>query len=82
VLGAVVEIPTLEKPFRVRIPAGATSGQTFRLPGRGLPKPGGGRGDLLACLRVITPEHPTEAEKQLYLQLARQSRFNARRGLG
>jgi curved DNA-binding protein len=82
VLGAVVEIPTLEKPFRVRIPAGATSGQTFRLPGRGLPKPDGGRGDLLACLRVITPEHPTEAEKQLYLQLARLSRFNARRGFG
>jgi curved DNA-binding protein len=82
VLGAVVEIPTLEKPFRVRIPAGATSGQTFRLPARGLPKPDGGRGDLLACLRVITPEHPTEAEKQLYLQLARQSRFNARRGFG
>jgi curved DNA-binding protein len=82
VLGAVVEIPTLEKPFRVRIPVGATSGQTFRLPGRGLPKPDGGRGDLLACLRVITPEHPTETEKQLYLQLARQSRFNARRGFG
>lgn len=82
VLGAVVEIPTLEKRFRVRVPAGATSGQTFRLPGRGLPKPDGGRGDLLACLRVITPEHPTEAEKQLYLQLARQSRFNARRGFG
>jgi curved DNA-binding protein len=82
VLGAVVEIPTLEKPFRVRIPAGATSGQTFRLPARGLPKPDGGRGDLLACLRVITPEHPTETEKQLYLQLARQSRFNPRRGFG
>jgi curved DNA-binding protein len=82
VLGAVVEIPTLEKPFKVRVPAGATSGQTFRLPGRGLPKPDGGRGDLLACLRVITPEHPTEAEKQAYLQLARLSRFNARRGFG
>jgi len=79
VLGAVVEIPTLEKPFKVRVPAGATSGQTFRLPGRGLPGPDG-RGDLLACLRVITPEHPTEAEKQAYLQLARLSRFNARRG--
>jgi curved DNA-binding protein len=82
VLGAVVEIPTLDKPFRVRVPAGAVSGQTFRLPGRGLPKPDGGRGDLLACLRVITPEHPSDAEKQLYLQLARQSRFNPRRGFG
>jgi curved DNA-binding protein len=83
VLGAVLEIPTLDgKPFRVHVPAGATSGQTFRLPGRGLPKQGGRRGDLLACLRIITPEHPTESEKQLYLQLSRQSRFNARRGFG
>jgi len=83
VLGAVVEIPTLEgKPFKVHVPAGATSGQTFRLPGRGLPKPDRHRGDLLACLRVLTPEHPSDAEKQLYLQLARQSRFNARRGFG
>ncbi len=82
VLGAVVDIPTLEKPFRIHVPAGATSGKTFRLPGRGLPKPDGGRGDLLACLRIITPEFPTESEKQLYLQLARGSRFNARRGFG
>lgn len=82
VLGAVVDIPTLEKPFRIHVPAGATSGKTFRLPGRGLPKPDGGRGDLLACLRILTPEFPTEAEKQLYLQLARGSRFNARRGFG
>jgi len=82
VLGAVVDIPTLEKPFRIHVPAGATSGQTFRLPGRGLPRPDGGRTDLLACLRIITPEFPTETEKQLYLQLARVSRFNARRGFG
>ncbi len=82
VLGAVVDIPTLEKPFRIHVPAGATSGQTFRLPGRGLPKPDRGRGDLLACLRIITPQFPTEAEKQLYLQLARTSRFNPRRGFG
>lgn len=82
VLGAIIEIPTLDKPFRVHVPAGATSGQTFRLPGRGLPRVDGGRGDLLACLRVTTPETPTEQERQLYLQLARASRFNPRRGFG
>jgi len=82
VLGAVVDIPTLEKPFRIHVPAGTTSGQTFRLPGRGLPRADGGRGDLLACLRILTPEFPTETEKQLYLQLARISRFNPRRGFG
>lgn len=82
VLGAIIDIPTLDKPFRVHVPAGATSGQTFRLPGRGLPRADGGRTDLLACLRVITPETPTEQERQLYLQLARASRFNPRRGFG
>lgn len=82
VLGAVLEIPTLEKPFRVHVPAGATSGQTFRLKGRGLPRPDGARGDLLACLRIVTPDVPTEIERQLYLQLSRASRFNPRRGFG
>ncbi len=82
VLGAVLDIPTLEKPFRVHVPAGSTSGQTFRLKGRGLPKPDGARGDLLACLRVATPDVPTEIERQLYLQLSRASRFNPRRGFG
>jgi curved DNA-binding protein len=82
VLGAVLEIPTLDKPFRVHVPAGATSGQTFRLKGRGLPKPDGTRGDLLACLRIVTPAIPTDVERQLYLQLSRSSRFNPRRAFG
>jgi curved DNA-binding protein len=82
VLGAVLEIPTLEKPFRVHVPAGSTSGQTFRLRARGLPKPDGARGDLLACLRIVTPDIPNEVERQLYLQLSRASRFNPRRGFG
>jgi hypothetical protein len=47
-----------------------------------LPKPDGTRGDLLACLRVATPDVPTEIERQLYLQLSRASRFNPRRGFG
>lgn len=82
VLGAILEIPTLETPLRVHAPAGSTSGQTFRLKGRGLPKPHGTRGDLLACLRVVTPEAPTESERQLYLQLSRVSPLSPRRNLG
>lgn len=79
VLGIEVDVPTLEKPHRVRLPPGVTSGKTLRLPGRGLPKAEGGRGDLLASVRVMTPERPSETERQCYLQLARVSRFNPRR---
>jgi curved DNA-binding protein len=82
VLGAIVQLPTLDAPLKVRVPAGTTSGQTFRLPGRGLRKMSGGRGDLLACLRIVTPQFPTEVEKLVYLQLSRISRFNPRRGFG
>lgn len=81
VLGAILELPTMEEPCRVHVPAGTTSGQTFRLPGRGLARASGGRGDLLACLRIVTPQFPSEAEKQLYLQLSQISRFSPRRGL-
>ena len=34
-------------PLRVPIPAGIARGEILRLPGEGLPKPRGGRGDLL-----------------------------------
>lgn len=78
VLGAIVEMPTLEKPFRVHIPAGSTAGQIFRLKGRGLPDAKRGRGDLLVCLRIVTPRVPTELEKNLYRQLSLAARFNPR----
>ena len=35
---------------RVTIPAGVTRGAVLRVPGEGLPKPRGGRGDLLVRL--------------------------------
>jgi len=34
-------------PLRVHIPAGVARGETIRIPGEGMPKPRGGRGDLL-----------------------------------
>ncbi|MCC7080340.1 MAG: DnaJ domain-containing protein [Burkholderiales bacterium] len=77
-LGAAVEIPTLDAKVKVRIPPGSQSGQRLRLAGRGLPKPGGGCGDLLAQLKIVTPAALTEREKTLYEQLAAASEFNPR----
>ncbi len=36
-LGDSVEVPTLEKPVELKIPAGTQSGTTFRLKGQGMP---------------------------------------------
>lgn len=81
VLGASVEIPTLEGKVRLKIPAGARAGQQFRLGGRGLPRPRGGAGDLYAVLQIATPSAMSPRERELYEDLARESTFNPRANL-
>jgi DnaJ-class molecular chaperone len=53
-------------------------GQKLRLAGKGLPKPGGGAGDLYALLSIAVPATLTEAEQKLYEQLRETSRFDPR----
>lgn len=65
VLGATVEIPTPEGPVNLKIPAGTESGKLLRVKGRGAPKlKGGGKGDLLARVKVTVPSKLTKAEKE------------------
>ncbi len=80
-LGAQVEIPTLEGRVNLTIPAGSQSGQRLRLGGKGLPRPGGGAGDLYALLAIAVPATLSEREKKLYEELRAASRFDPRRKL-
>jgi molecular chaperone DnaJ len=64
-LGAQIEVPTLGSPVTVKVPAGSRSGRTLRVKGRGVPRPGGGKGDLLAKIEVEVPQKLTRREKQL-----------------
>ena len=70
VLGTKVSVPTLEEPVTVKIPAGTESGKVFRVRGRGIPKPKGGRGDLLATVRVHVPKKISKEERALIEKLA------------
>ena len=81
-LGAQVEVPTLEGRVQMKVPPGAKTGQKMRLAGKGLPKPGGGAGDLYVVLGVAVPASLTEREKQLYEELRKTSRFNPRARFG
>jgi curved DNA-binding protein len=69
-LGGEADVETPTGPVRVRIPAGSSSGRKIRLRGRGLSQSGGGKGDLLAEIRIVVPEQLTDRERELYEQLA------------
>ena len=78
VLGTTVQVPTLEEGVTVRIPPGSTDGRKLRVRGHGLPRQGGGRGDLFVVLNIETPTDLTDEEREAWEQLARVSRFNPR----
>ena len=78
-LGATVPVPTLTGTARVKVPAGSSSGRRLRLRGRGLPKQGGGHGDLHAIVKITVPKHPSDQERELLEKLAEVSDFDPRK---
>jgi curved DNA-binding protein len=77
-LGATIEIPTLAGPVTLKVPAGTSAGRKLRLSGRGLPRPGGGAGDLFAVAQIVVPGELSERERELYGQLAESSPHDPR----
>ena len=78
VLGGEIEIPALDGRVKVSVKPGARGGQKLRLAGKGLPTRKGGAGDLYGVLQVVTPSVVSEAERDLYRQLAERSDFHPR----
>lgn len=66
ILGATVEVPTIEGTAKMKIPAGTPSGKKFRLKGKGAPILGKrGTGDLYAIIQIIPPSDiPSSLRKQ------------------
>lgn len=70
-LGGEVEVPTLTGKASMKVPAGISSGQTFRLGGQGMPHlRGTARGDLYARVKITVPKTLTERERELLTELA------------
>jgi DnaJ-class molecular chaperone len=82
VLGGKVRAPTLQGAVELSIPKNTSSGRTFRLKGKGLPKPAGGSGDLFVTTRIMLPDG-SDAELEALMQKWRDSHpYNPRRDLG
>src|SRR3954468_17577755 len=56
VLGGKVRVPTIGGAVELSIPKNTSSGRTFRLKGKGLPKPNGAPGDLFVTTRIMLPD--------------------------
>ena len=77
-LGGPIEVPTLDGPVLLTVPAGTSTGRKLRLRNRGLSTGRGGRGDLYAVVRVDVPATLTDRERELFGQLASASTFSPR----
>lgn len=80
VLGAKVQVPTIEGFVEMTIPPNAQTGAKLRLRGRGLNKRGGGRGDEYVRLKIVAPRKVSDEEKRVYEELRKISDFNPRSG--
>jgi DnaJ-class molecular chaperone len=81
VLGAKVRVPTLDGAVELAIPAGTSSGRTFRLKGKGVPTKGAA-GDLLVAVRIVLPEEKDEALSELMKKWRERKPYDPREDMG
>ncbi len=70
-LGATVRVPTPAGNVNLKVPSGTQHGKLLKLKGKGAPRLGAsGRGDLIARIRVVTPEGLSGEQKDLLKKFA------------
>ena len=71
VLGAELEIPTIDGKVKYTLPEGTQSGTTFRLKGKGIPSINGrGRGDQYVTVYIDTPKNLNKEQKEALKKFA------------
>ncbi|MBE6949539.1 MAG: molecular chaperone DnaJ [Ruminococcaceae bacterium] len=70
ILGAEVQVPTLDGKVKYNIPEGTQSGTVFRLRGKGIPYlRGSGRGDQYVTVNVVIPSGLNSEQKEIVRSL-------------
>ncbi len=71
-LGDVIEVQTVDGKEQLAIPSGVQSGMVLRIKGKGVPLPrGGGRGDQLVNVLVVTPRSLDPEQRRLLEELSK-----------
>lgn len=70
VLGAEIEVPTLEGPMKLKIPAGTPTGKIFKLKNKGVQVLGTTkRGDQLIRIKIDVPTRISDKQRQVLEEL-------------
>ena len=77
-LGTKAQVFSIDDPTQVYIPEGIQTGELIRIPGKGYKDGKGGRGDLVAEIKVMVPKKLSLEERNLFENLNKISTFNPR----
>ena len=80
VSGVRIEVPTIDGPVSVTVPAGSNTGSALRLKGRGIERPAGSRGTQLVTLKVVLPGKQDAAFTEFVERWGPQNPYTVRRG--
>jgi len=78
-LGTRATIDTLGDTVSLYVPQGIQSGEKVRIPGKGYIDGKGGRGDLVAEVKIMVPKKLSDDEKKLFEKFGEVSKFNPRK---
>ena len=78
VLGTRVKIDSIDDSSNIYIPQGISSGEKIRIPQKGYKDGKGGRGDLIAEIKIVVPKKPSEEEIEIYKKLNEITKFEPR----
>lgn len=80
-LGTKVSVDTIGETIFLHIPQGIESGEKVKIPEKGYKDGKGGRGELIADVKIMIPKTPTKEEMEFFEKLNKVSTFNPRNNL-
>ena len=73
-----MNLNSIDDTATVYVPQGIASGEKIKIAGKGYKDGKGGRGDLVAEVKIMVPKNLSEEEKAIYQKLSEISQFNPR----
>lgn len=77
-LGTRIDLKTIDGETKIYIPQGVQSGEKIKIPSKGYKDGKGGRGDLVAEIKIMVPKKLELDEKEMFEKLQEMSNFNPR----